>query len=259
MENEDGIVNLFDEGSEQPAQQAAPELVAEPAPFEVPKKFEGKTLEDVVEAYTNLEKEHGRKSNEVGELRKLTDDILRQQAAPTVEPPEYINESVDELDFYEDPNAAVDKALANNPRLRRIEEQMLKDVQTQSHAELIALHSDADEVVASDGFNTWVQGSSGRLKMLQDAHNNHDVSLASDIIDMYKTTATDVSQEARDVRDANASDGLKAVSMESGSPAISTGNVYRRADLIRLKVEQPARYASMADEIRQAYADGRVK
>ncbi len=257
MENEDGIVNLFDEGSDK-SLGTAPEPVDTPAQFEIPTKFEGKSLEDVVEAYTNLEKEHGRKSNEVGELRKLTDDILRQQAAP--QPVEYINESViDEMDFYDDPSAAVNKAISENPRLQALEEQMLKDVQSKSHSELIALHGDADEVVASDGFNTWVNQSPGRLKMLQQAHNTHDVSLASDIINTYKVTGTDVNQDAREVRDANASGGLKSATLEAGQPATNANPVYRRADLIRLKIEQPARYESMSDEIRQAYADGRVK
>lgn len=257
MENEDDVVNLFDEGSDTPAQQAAPEPVASLDAFEMPKKFEGKTAEEIAESYTNLEKDNGRKSNEIGELRKLTDDILRQQAAP--QPVEYINESVEEVDFFEDPNAAVEKALANNPRLQRMEEQMLKDAQAQSHAQLVEIHSDADAVVASEGFGNWMRESSGRMKMLQSAHNTNDVALASDIINMYKTTATDVNQEARDVRDANASEGLKAANVEAGTPTVTAGNTYRRADLIRLKVEQPARYASMADEIRQAYIDGRVK
>lgn len=258
MENEDGIVDLFDESGAKPAVQAALKPVEDaPAPFEIPKKFEGKSLEDVVEAYTNLEKEHGRKSNEVGELRQLTDDILRQQAAPR--PVEYINESVEEIDFFEDPNAAVDQAIANNPRLRRMEEQMLKEAQVQSHNELLALHNDADEVVSSPEFSEWINGSSGRLKMLQDAHTTHDVALADDILNMYKTTGKTATQKAREVRDAEASSELIASAMETGTPTVTAGNVYRRADLIRLKVEQPARYASMADEIRQAYTDGRVK
>ena len=35
--------------------------------------------------------------------------------------------------------------------------------------------------------------------------------------------------------------------------------VYRRADLIRLKMQDPARYDALSDEIMAAYAEGRVK
>jgi hypothetical protein len=40
---------------------------------------------------------------------------------------------------------------------------------------------------------------------------------------------------------------------ETGKP------VYRRADLIRLRMQDPTRYESMADEILNAYAEGRVR
>ena len=45
----------------------------------IPEKFKGKSYEDVVESYTQLERELGRKNNEVGELRHLADDFIRQQ------------------------------------------------------------------------------------------------------------------------------------------------------------------------------------
>jgi hypothetical protein len=35
--------------------------------------------------------------------------------------------------------------------------------------------------------------------------------------------------------------------------------VYRRADLIRLKMQDPNRYDALSDEIMQAYQEGRVR
>jgi hypothetical protein len=35
--------------------------------------------------------------------------------------------------------------------------------------------------------------------------------------------------------------------------------VYRRADLIRLRLENPDRYDALSDEIMKAYSEGRVK
>jgi len=54
---------------------------------------------------------------------------------------------------------------------------------------------------------------------------------------------------------------LKATSSEtrSTSEAIGGKKVYRRSDLINLQVTDPNRYASLADEIQSAYAEGRVK
>ena len=46
---------------------------------ELPSKFKGKSITDIVSSYENLEKELGRKGQEIGELRQLTDQILKQQ------------------------------------------------------------------------------------------------------------------------------------------------------------------------------------
>ena len=262
MDNEDkDVVNLFDEGDEQLEKAVTAPVVDNQAPsFEVPKKFEGKSVEDVIESYINLEKESGRKSNEIGELRKLTDDILRKQGTQDNSVNEFINESVeDDFDYFDDPAAAVEKAIANNPRMKQWEAQVQSDNQAKAHNDLIALHGDADEVVTSEEFNHWIQGSSGRLKMLQDAHNNNDVELASDILSMYKNVKGTTNDEARTERDAVASRELRSASIERGQPATSSKPMYRRADLIRLKVEDPGRYAGMSKEINEAYADGRVK
>jgi hypothetical protein len=52
---------------------------------------------------------------------------------------------------------------------------------------------------------------------------------------------------------------MKAAQVDVGGSGESSKRVYRRADLIRLKMTDPARYESLSDEIMQAYADGRVK
>ena len=261
MDNEEEIVNLFDEGDAEPIQAVTATVVPDEAPaFEIPKKFEGKSVEDVIESYINLEKDNGRKSNEIGELRKLTDDILRKQVAYSPDENEFINESAEEdFDYFDDPAKAVDRAIANNPRMKQLEAQIEADSHKKAHDDLIASHSDADEVVASDGFNQWIKGSNGRLKMLQDAHNSKDVELASDLLSMYKQTAGVINEEARTERDAVAAQELRSAVVERGQPSPNSKPVYRRADLIRLKVEQPSRYEGMAAEIREAYADGRVK
>jgi len=88
---------------------------------ELPDKFKNKSMEDIISSYENLERELGRKGQELGELRKLTDGILQQQVTTsqngTEEQPE------EELDFFDDPNKAVSKAIENHPKFRQFEEQ----------------------------------------------------------------------------------------------------------------------------------------
>ena len=46
-------------------------------PSELPNKFQGKSVTEIVSSYENLEKELGRKGQEIGEFRQLTDQILK--------------------------------------------------------------------------------------------------------------------------------------------------------------------------------------
>ena len=51
----------------------------EPTSSDIPDKFAGKSVEDIVKSYQNLEQELGRKSQEIGELRQLSDSFLKAE------------------------------------------------------------------------------------------------------------------------------------------------------------------------------------
>lgn len=263
MSNEE-YEDVFDESIKDSVEEPTPELQAadentdeEPSSdVEIPDKFQGKSIEDVIKAYTNLETEHGRKANEVGELRKLTDDILKSNLAKKDEPE---TEPVGFDDFVEDPEAAVEKALKNNPRLKHLEETISKQTQTAAHKTLIEQHPDVDEIVGSGNFQKWLGDSGARTRMFREAHQSYDVELASELIDLYKAGRKTSNEDAAEMRDAKAANNLlKATTEKGGNTAVVSEKKYRRADLIRLKIEDPAKYAAMGDEIRQAYAEKRV-
>jgi hypothetical protein len=52
---------------------------------------------------------------------------------------------------------------------------------------------------------------------------------------------------------------MKAAQVDVGGSGESSKRVYRRADLIRLKMTDPTRYEALSDEIMTAYQEGRVK
>jgi hypothetical protein len=52
---------------------------------------------------------------------------------------------------------------------------------------------------------------------------------------------------------------LKAASVDVGGTGESSAKIYRRADLIRLMMTDPARYEERQPEIMKAYAEGRVR
>ena len=264
MSNEE-FVDLFEDDN--PGVQDVEEVdviekeVVEDSPsVDVPEKFQGKSFEEVVNSYVNLEKDYGRKSNEVGELRKLTDEILKRQLE-TVEPTP-VGEAKEDVgfdDFYDDPGSAVNKALESNPRLKAIEEKLAQEERMRSHQAMLERHPDADELVTSQEFLAWAQEKPARMKMLQTANATLDVDLADEIFSMYKAKAKSATDEAVESRSQKAKSDLRKATVETGRSVAPSKKVFRRADLIRLKIERPEQYAAMSDEIRQAYADGRVK
>lgn len=260
---EEEEVNLFDD--EQPkaadtAQAVEDEVVADAAPaFEIPEKFAGKSVEEVVESYVNLEKEAGRRANEVGELRKLTDQILQQQVADKTQEVDQHNHDVGFDDFIDDPTGAVNRAVENNPRLQALENSIQEQNTTAARTAMHERHTDVDDVVASTGFQSWVQESPSRLRNFQRANAELDIGTAGDLIDLYKQTRKVTNSEAEAERNAKAKSDLKKATVEKGGLPASTGKVFKRAELIRLKMTDPSRYSSMIDEITEAYAEGRVK
>ena len=254
-------VSLFAVSENPPPEVTTPAPQEEEAPFEIPKKFEGKSMEDVVTSYVNLEKEFGNKSNEVGELRKLTDQILMNQASQPqrVVEDDYIEDEVGFDDFINDPASAVNKALDSNPRLQKLEESLqARDVEVSRNA-LRARHKDAEEIVSSPNFQTWVNEEQGRARILQEAHQTLNSGLASDLLDMYKVTRNVATEEAIKERDERAKGDLRKATVEVGSVPARSKKTYRRAELIQLKITDPQRYDAMSDEIKLAYAEKRVK
>jgi len=223
---------------------------------ELPNKFKGKSVTEIVSSYENLEKELGRKGQEIGELRQLTDQILKQQVTTQTETAEE-----EEVDFFDDPNAAVSKAIENHPKFREFEEQQKAQSAQATTRQLEAAHPDYLEVVADPKFQEWVKESPIRTQLYVHAHN-YDLNSAMELMGNWKErsliTNTAKAEEQKAMKRSEALRTGKAVS--GGSSESTAGKkIYRRADLIRLKTTNPQRYEDLQDEILSAYADGRVK
>jgi phage terminase large subunit GpA-like protein len=103
-----------------------------------------------------------------------------------------------------------------------------------------------------------VNASKVRAQLFQQA-DNYDLDAANELISTYKELRT-VRQKQVDVAETAArTKTLNAVAVDTGGSGESTQKIYRRADLIRLKMRDPSKYESMNDEILEAYRTGRVK
>jgi hypothetical protein len=240
------------------AAQAAKPAVSEPPPVNIPDKYRGKSVEDIVRMHQEAEKLIGKQAQEVGEVRRLADELLKQQLAqkPQVQPKE---EQEVELDFFEDPKLAVQKAVASHPDVLAAKQAAAQMKQLQTQAMLAKKHPDFADVVRNGEFVEWVKASPLRLNMFAMADSQYDFTAADELISTFKqirgAKQTQVTDSAKQTRDAQ----MKTAMVNTAGTGETSKKVYRRADLIRLRLENPDRYDALQDEIMKAYSEGRVK
>ena len=251
---------LIDEEIEKPSEIEAEEIkqqevTPEPKAPEIPEKYSGKSLEDIVKMHQEAEKLIGRQAQEVGEMRKLADQLIQQNL--NKEQPVAKQET--EIDFFEDPKTAVQKAVETHPDIIAAREaaQQFKKMQTQQM--LQQKHPDFAEVVGDGEFQEWVKASPIRLNMFALADSSYDFQAADELLSTFKQIRGVKAKQTADVGKQVLKQNLKAASVDTGGTGESSAKVYRRADLIRLKMTDPDRYEQLQPEIMKAYAEGRVK
>jgi len=224
---------------------------------ELPKKFQGKSSSEIAEAYENLEKELGRKGQEIGELRKLTDSYLQSQISSQSQQ----TTTSEPADFYDNPEEAVRQIIDNHPRFREFSEQTQQQQAALTAQQLEKAHPDFQEVITDGGFQEWVNGSKIRQRLYKEA-DSYDFDAANELLTTWKErqmiSKTQEVNESKKTKRATAMKAGEGVSRASGESTAGK-KIYRRADLIRLKQTDPKRYQSLEDEIYEAYAEGRVK
>ena len=236
------------------------EETQQPEP-EIPAKYAGKSMEEVIEMHQQSEKQMSKQSNEVGEQRKLIQSLIdAQNTATNTAPPE---ETVTEEDnFFTDPVKAVNQAIENHPDVIKAREERVGNVQTHNLAALDKAYPNWQETVQDSSFQKFIGDSPTRVEMFRMADAEYRSDLAIELFDWYSQTAmSEKTQEAKAEEKTKIQKAMQKTSSETRSSGDSVGGkkIYRRADLINLQVTDPNRYASLADEIHSAYAEGRVK
>ena len=229
--------------------------------YQPPEKYAGKSLQDVINMHQNAEKAIGKQGQEVGEQRKLIQSLMEaKNTTQTNAPPEETTTFEDQ--FYSDPAQAVNSAIENHPSV--VEARKERQVQQQQHqlSVLEKAYPDWQDRVATKSFQDWVGSSTIRTEMFRKADSEYNPDYAIELFDMYdQVNMIDKTKEVKKQETAKRDKALKKTSSETRSTNDSVGGkkIYRRADLINLQVSDPNRYASLADEIHSAYAEGRVK
>ena len=225
---------------------------------EIPDKYRGKSAEDLVRMHQEAEKLLGRQSSEVGELRQVVDRYIQTQLSNQQAPQQ--QETVDEVDFFSDPEEAVKRAIDNHPKIREAENISKQYQKTTALSQLQKDHPDMQNILTDDKFAEWIKGSKIRTQLYVQADKQYDYEAAHELFTLWKERKQVVQQTANAEKQGrkqavkNASTGSA-----SGSSETKTRKIYRRADIIKLMRTDPERYQSLSDEIMRAYQEGRVR
>jgi len=242
-------------------QQAQPEqepVEATPTEDDLPDKYKGKDVKEIVRMHQEAEKLLGRQSSEVGELRKVVDDFIQTQTNNQPAPQQV--EEDDDLDFFVEPEKAVAKAIENHPEIQQAKAITQQMKQQQIVAQLREKHPDFAEILQDNGFKDWVEASKVRTRLLVEADKNYDFDAADELLGSWKERKGIV-QQTQEVQNQERKRQLKTASTGTakGSGEAPSKKLYRRADIIKLMQNDPDRYLQLADEITAAYAEGRVR
>jgi len=224
----------------------------------LPEKYQGKSLEEVVQMHQEAEKLLGRQSSEVGELRKVVDDYISTQTQQA--PQQQHVEPEDDIDYFTDPQAAVNRAIENHPKIREAEQYTEQYKKQSSLATLQAKHPDMQKILGDPKFAEWIKASKIRTQLFVAADQQYDADAADELFTLWKERKT-VAQQTANVEKQARKQTLKAANTGNarGSSAGARKKVYRRSDIIKLMKTDPERYQALSNEILQAYAEGRVK
>lgn len=223
---------------------------------DIPDKYRGKQLSDIIKMHQEAEKLIGKQAQEVGEVRKLADDLIKQNLSEKSQP---IKQEEPEVDFFENPQAAVRKTVDNHPDVLAGRQAALEFKKMQIQQKLAAEHPDFGQIAQDADFVNWVKSSPVRIGLYAKADGEFDYDSANELLSTYKQLKGVKARQTSDAGETQRKTNLKAAAVDVGGTGESGKRVYRRADLIRLKMQDPNRYDALSDEIMQAYADGRVK
>jgi hypothetical protein len=229
---------------------------------ELPEKYRGKSAIEIARMHQEAEKLIGRQANEVHEVRSLADQLLKQQLESNAKVNTPIEESLEE-DFFVDPAKAVNRQVEKHPAVIEARQAALEMKKMKTAQQLSAKHPDFATIAQDAGFQDWVKSSQIRLNLFAKADSQYDFESADELLSTYKELKQ-IKQQVQSSRteavDSKAQDAaLRAATVDVGSGGETSRKVYRRADLIKLRITDPDRYMQLSDEIMDAYATGRVK
>lgn len=141
------------------------------------------------ERYGELEKLNSRQAQTLGDYRRTIDEFIQNPTPATnAEPQDLSPTPISTEDFYEDPNAAVLKAVESHPAIQdaRAMVQRAESDRLQTELDRFAgRHDDYQEIGSTPEFQNWVADNPTRMDLYQRG-NQYDFNAADALFSLYK-------------------------------------------------------------------------
>lgn len=236
----------------------------------IPDKFKGKSLEEIVAAYQNLEALHGRTASELGQTRQSVDQLLLQKRENDLRAnggtARQAQESEPELtaaDLLENPKQALNNYLEHreSATTKDLRQRLAQQEQMMAQQSFVGKHPDWQEQTNDPEFIEWAKQTEFRRGLAVRAARE-DLPAADALLSEYKAYKPLLS---RTNAEGTTLDAARRVGLErsatSGEETRSTGKIMRRIDAQALRISDPDKYDSPAfqNELLKAISEGRYK
>lgn len=235
---------------------------------EVPKKFEGKTVEDMIQSYQNLEKLNSRQSQELGQMRRMADEILQLKKS-TTQTKEEVRQPVTVETLLNDPEKALKSVVDSSDSAKRVqaaEDRVARLESKISQEAFVSKFPSFSEDMQNPEFTAFVQSNPAR-QVLGTAAGKEDYNAAAALWAMWEERneligAKDTSQKQR------AKVKVPVTVRPAAKESESAPRNWSRAKLMELRFKvadgDPAAVARWNDKtfqenMHKAYAEDRVK
>jgi hypothetical protein len=257
-------LDLFEaEATGQPAHKS------EKAPSD---KYAGKSPDDLIEMHRNAERVIGRQSQEIGTLRRVSDQLLDLKKPTTEIKKEEAHQPVTVDQLLNDPDKALNRAVDKSDaaiRARNAEERVSRLESSITQERFVSKHKDFARDLDEPTFKEWVAKNPVRVGLGNAAAGN-DWQAATALWDMWDEHKELTSGGKSGASESRTSGTRKVPTTIKGSPSegMPAEQVYSRAKLmeLRTKVNQGDAAASarwndpeFQRRMHTAYAENRVR
>lgn len=225
--------------------------------YEIPDKFKNKSVEDVIKSYSELEKQFGKQAQELGDVRKLADQMIQRELSNQYSQKEQ-PEKEEPFEFdYDNPKESIQKLV--NDAIKPLQDNLAKTEGYITIQQLQAKHPDFKDVGSSDEFRQWVNSSPIRQDLYHQADNQGNIDAAMELLDTFKQLNSFNKKGSTNNKSQEVENRVNEMTTETGSTGQSQGKTWSRKDIINLKAYKPQEYKRLQPEIYRAYQEGRVK